>query len=161
MQRISNRQHPDQVYAAPQVHYVDREIEIPVLSEPQMIQTQVETRVEVPVDRIVEKIIHIESPPVDLKPLEERIHKMEVGHKIMAAFAEKVSNFNNGVMGELEMQRRALVAIKAQRDVDRKRRLQLIMKLKKQRDEQKVLNLRYKLAVGASLLLSILSLIIK
>lgn len=44
--------------------------------------------------------------------------------------------FLNKVMGELEMQRRAIIGLKAQRDIDRSRRLQLIMRLKKYRDKQ-------------------------
>lgn len=58
------------------------------------------------------------------------------------------------IITELEMQRRALVNIKAQRDIDRKRRLQLIMRLKKQRDEQKKLN--FKIILGITFLFLIL-----
>lgn len=157
MHRISNRQHPNQVHVAPKVHYIEREVS--VLSEPQIIETQVEKLVEVPVDRIVEIEKLVEVPvKVDLSGIHAHISKHE--QYLMALQAQIDRNYGS-IFSELEMQRRALVAIKAQRDVDRKRRLQLIMRLKKQRDEQKVWNLRCKLVMGTSLLLSILSLLIK
>lgn len=65
------------------------------------------------------------------------------------------------VLTELEMQRRALVALKTQRDIDRKRRLQFIQRVQKQNVTLKNTNKRLMYAVGASLVLSVLSLIIK
>jgi hypothetical protein len=65
------------------------------------------------------------------------------------------------IITELEMQRRALVGIKAQRDIDRSRRLQLIKRLKKERNEQRDMNFKLKLAIGFSFFVSILTLIIK
>lgn len=66
--------------------------------------------------------------------------------------------FQNVVMTELEMQRRALISIKAQRDVDRSRRLMLIRRLKK---EHKRTEFKLKLAMGASVIFTIAALIVR
>ncbi len=100
----------------------------------------------------------VEAATVDLQPLHDK-------HKEIDAKLNKVIEVHNrlaqGAVNELEMQRRALVGLKVQRDVDRKRRLQLLKRLKKHRDQVKKSSLQMKLAVGASLLLSIITLILK
>ncbi len=68
------------------------------------------------------------------------------------------NDFRIRVGTELEMQRRALVSIKAQRDIDRSRRLMLIKRLKK---ETQIVKKQLKLTIIACILLSIISLIIK
>ena len=67
------------------------------------------------------------------------------------------NDFKTRVGTELEMQRRALVSIKSQRDIDRNRRLMLIRKFKKEQENVKKL----KIIVVISLSLSIISLFIK
>jgi hypothetical protein len=79
--------------------------------------------------------------------------------EIMEANMKLVADFMNKVGNELEMQRRALVAIKIQRSVDRKRRLMLINKLKKQRQNMNIFVV--KVAICSSVLSIILSHFIK
>lgn len=148
MLRLSNRHQPQEV------KYVS------VPSEPRIVEKLVEVPidrlVEVPVEKIVEveKRVEMPAPAVDLSDIHANLKKHE----------QSLIHFNKAseqVYTELEMQRRALISIKAQRDVDRKRRLQLIKRLKKQRDEQKQSDMHMKLAIGVGIILSILSLIIK
>lgn len=70
-----------------------------------------------------------------------------------------VENNMHKVVAELEMQRRALVSLKAQRDLDRHRRLQLIKRLKKYKKQQDQFNLHLKCIVSLSVLVSILLLL--
>jgi hypothetical protein len=106
----------------------------------------------------VERIIEEKAPVIDLQPIHEKHQEFDL--KLMTII-QAHNQLANGVIGELEMQRRALVSLKAQRDIDRKRKLQLLKRLKKHHDKQKQVNFRYKLAIGASILFSILTLIIK
>ncbi len=86
-----------------------------------------------------------QAPEVDLEPIQEQLDQHEEVLKAVCA--------------ELEMQRRALVAIKVQRDVDRSRRLMLIKRLGKERTASKKTVLTLKVAIAASLLLPLLMLI--
>lgn len=62
---------------------------------------------------------------------------------------------------ELEMQRRALVALKVQQNIDRRNRIRLITRLKKERDSVRNMKFKLKLAISASLILSIASFFMK
>lgn len=153
MIRISNRTHSEHSLAGPQVHYVDRIVEVQTQADP-IIQT-IENRVEVPVDRIIEVEKLVKVPvDVDLSIINTHISNHE-------EYLQSLSNQLKLVAGELEMQRRALVAIKTQRDIDRNRRLMLMNRIKKEHKAHKKSVLKFKLAIGASLLLSIVSLIVK
>jgi uncharacterized protein with von Willebrand factor type A (vWA) domain len=142
---------------ATQVVYVDRpvvhHVETSIASEPQVIFQDREVIKEVPVE--VEKvIIQKEVEKVDLSEVHAHLahhhnHLLELQkHAQLAA-------------DELEMQRRALVGLKAQRDIDRSRRLMFIKRVKKERDTAKKLNLKLKLAIGVSLLMSLVSLLMR
>lgn len=169
MIRISNRHHSDKQIAGPQVQFVDRIVEVPVETEPSIehVHTHTERTIEVPVDRVVEveRVVHVQAPKVDLEPIYDKLLDLE-GRLLI--IAHNKNEFIKDASNELGMQSRALIAIKAQRDIDRNRRLMLIKRLKKERDalknEQnahKKMELKLKLAIGASLLLSIASLIVK
>jgi hypothetical protein len=165
MIRISNRNSTShQVQSAgPQVQYVDRIVERVVTSAPiESIVHTVETKiVEVPIDRTVEveKVVYMS---VDLKPLEDKISDMEKATLYNFNHIAAVQDGWNGkIITELEMQRRALVAIKQQRDIDRSRRLMLIQRIKKEQKAHDKTILKIKLVVSASILLSILTFIIK
>lgn len=114
------------------IQYIDREI--PVI---------IEKKVEVPVIHMVESSVSLET----LEKMDKQITNQE-----------KISR---SIAAELEMQRRALVAIKAQRDIDRSRRLMLIKRMKKEHDEHKKIAKHLRWTIAASLALSILVLIIK
>lgn len=62
---------------------------------------------------------------------------------------------------ELEMQRRALVVLKVQQNIDRRNRIRLITRLKKERDSVRNMKFKLKLAISASLILSIASFFMK
>lgn len=163
MIRISNRNHSQSsggISAGPQIQYVDRIVEVPVhihsQSEPE-IQV-VEREVPVVSERVVEKVVHIEAPQVDLAPIHERSNRHE---KALIQLHELYQNMAHSISGELEMQRRALVGLKTQRDIDRSRRLMLIRRMKKEQNLAKKREFKLKLAIGAGLLLSIVSLIVK
>lgn len=61
----------------------------------------------------------------------------------------------------LDMQSRALVALKAQRDIDRNRRLMLIRRMRKEQNAHKKVEMALKIAVSISLILSLIILITK
>ena len=117
------------------IQYVDREVvrEIPVSGETVVIQKE-----------------------VDLQPLHDKDVELDVK---LNKLGEIHNNFVQSVISELEMQRRALISIKLQRDVDRKRRLTLIKKLRKQRDANMRTNKIVYITLAASFLLSIITLI--
>src|SRR5271166_5489801 len=107
-QAVTKIQYVDRVVMAPapapvsveSLVYVDRPVEV--------LKT-----VEVPVDHIIEREVS-----VDLEPLKKQI--LEISQATaMAIF--KLNTELNKAGTELEMQRRALVAIKTQRDIDRSR----------------------------------------
>ncbi len=131
--RISHRNHNQKNHQAPAVNYVERIVEVPV---------------EVPVDQIVMQ-----------EWCKQRIDEQNTSHALLL---QDHKDYNTSVFDsmqvELEMQRRALVAIKAQRDVDRSRRLLLIKRMKKEHDKHKNTDLKLKLAVGASLIISFIAL---
>lgn len=164
MIRVSNRQHSNStgLQAGPQVQYVDRVVEVPVhthsQSEPEIQVVEKEVHVPVVTERVIEKIIHMEAPPVDLSGIHAHISRHEEHLRALDAHNQR---WIGGISSELEMQRRALVGIKTQRDIDRSRRLMLIRRMKKERAQAQKNELRLKLAIGASLLLSIVSLIVK
>jgi hypothetical protein len=150
---------------ATQIVYVDRpivhriEVEKQVMSEPEVIFQDREVIKEVSVE--VEKLVHMEAEKMDLEPIHNKFkehediltyHKAEIDTGIRKAKL---------VAEELEMQRRALVAVKAQRDIDRNRRFMFMNRVRRERDAMRKLHFKLKLAVGASLLVSIISLLIK
>ena len=147
---------------ATNVVYVDRIVEVPVHSEPiiEHTVTHSEHRVEVPVDRIVEveRRVEVQAPPVDLQPLISKLQELD---GMIRMVANNKNEFIKHASNELGMQSRALIAIKAQRDIDRSRRLMLIRRMRKEQNTHKKTELKLKLAIGASLLLSIASLIVK
>lgn len=110
---------------------------------------------EVPVETI---IVQRETEAVDMKPIYDKLFDIEsqlmVNAHINKEFREKAAT-------ELEMQRRALVGLKAQRDIDRNRRLMLINRIKKEQKARKATDLKLKLAIIASLMISIISLVVK
>ncbi len=98
---------------------------------------------------------------VNLEPVHNKLKKQEEvlnSHQDEIEAGMRAARF---VGNELEMQRRALVAIKHQRDIDRSRRLMLIQRMKKEQKAHKQSQKKMQLAVGASLLLSVISLLIK
>lgn len=70
-------------------------------------------------------------------------------------------NILDAMQTELAMQSRALIAIKMQRDIDRNRRLMLLRRMKKEHMFRQRTELKLKIAITASLLLSIMSMLIK
>jgi Inner membrane complex protein len=153
MVKLSNK--PD---TASSVQYVDRVVHAPAPA-PQVVEKTVYVNVPEVVEKIVEvpTVVEVQTP-VNLEPLyaNDNILKnklVELGDYTNAQFKT--------VATELEMQRRALVSLKAQRDVDRTRRLQFIMRTKKQHAELKKTAKRLKIAIGACLLLSLMSFFIK
>jgi hypothetical protein len=159
MIRVTNKS--DQ---ASHVVYVDRpviqEVEKQVISEPQIQFVEKEVIKEVPVE--VEKVVvQKEIEKVDLSIIHTVLKNHEQVLKNCIIDIQNSAKNEQLIVQELEMQRRALVAIKMQRDVDRSRRLTLIRRIKKERDLHKNKSLKLKLAIGASLILSIVSLIVK
>lgn len=159
MQRITNRnlsEHQD-----PIVRY--EYIEVPIVETKTEVQyVDREVIKEVPISVEVERII---SPEVDLAPIHANIKELQSiliqhSNKVADKLTEHSQNLELA-KNELEMQRRAFVAIKAQRDIDRKRRLQFIKRVKKEQTKMKQSHLKAKWALGACLLLSILALVIK
>jgi len=139
---------------ATKIEYVDRIVEVPVETIVhaktadtiiQYVDRETIKEILVPGDTIV-----MEAQKIDLDPLHAKDQELE--HKIQK-LGEIHNNLANSVINELEMQRRALVSLKMQRDVDRKRRLQLINKLRKFRDDHKTSDWKYKAGIGISLLL--------
>ena len=152
MQRLSNRNISETQEPVVQYKYVE------VASEP-IIQT-----IEIPVERVIEieKLVQMEADQIDLEPIKRDLN--EIKKHILLESHKNVKDHTT-VTTELEMQRRALVAIKTQRDIDRNRRLMLIRRMKKEKTAmlaaQKKDILILKLAMGASLLIAIVSLIVK
>lgn len=158
MERLSNRNHHSDkqepivryVYVetpAPQsetkIEYVDREVQVPAEtdSDHRMLREWCQQRID------EQNVAHAWK----LQDIRHDLTRADISN----------TNYLKLIADELEMQRRALVAIKMQRDVDRKRRLQLIQRLKRERDNNRELTFKIKLAMGASLLISILTFIIK
>jgi hypothetical protein len=152
--RLTNN--PETYTAMTKIQYVDRIVEVPVhvMSEPivhlstpeiQYVDRviEVEKRVEVPVIHMVESSVSFET----LEKFDKQILNQE-----------KISK---SIITELEMQRRALVALKTQRDIDRSRRLLLIQRMKKAHTAHKKQAFMFKLAISASLILSVTTLLIK
>lgn len=159
MQRLSNRLHSEKSHAAPQVQHVERIVEVQVASEPEIQY----------VDREVIKEVHVEQEArqpdqiivqeqVDLTPVTAAIEEIKM---VMNHNTKHHNDYLDNLRVNSDMQSRALVALKMQRDVDRKRRLTLIKRMRKEQNAQKRYELKLKLAIGASLLLSIASLIVK
>lgn len=152
MERISNRHHSTKSEAVVQYVYIEKEAPVVEMTEPEIQY----------VDREVIKEIHIPGETVvqavDLSAVHEHINSKHAESVKMMDVHQK---WFGSIQNELEMQRRALVGLKAQRDVDRKRRLTLIKRMKKDQDIAKKHEFKLKLAIGASLLLSIVSLIVK
>lgn len=156
MERITNRPMNGKSEPIVQIQYV--EVPAPQVSRPpDAIIQYVDREVirEIPVERIV---IQQDTKEADLSP----VHKKLKQHEEVADSRHAENNHKfNLVANELNMQSRALVGLKAQRDIDRSRRLMLIKRMKKERDAAQKNELKLKLAIGASLLLSIVSLIVK
>lgn len=158
MRRLSKRSFsPDE--QVPQLRYVY--VEKPV----------VETKeVEVPVEVIVQQEVPGETivlkQEVNLDAIKnwcsDRIDEQNVAH---AMKLQEVQEYNSHMFGliktELELQRRALIALKTQRDIDRNRRLMFMNRVKKERDRARKENFKLKLATGASIVLSLLTFIVK
>ena len=154
MIRLTNKpQHQQEIV------YVDRpviqhvEIPAPETKAPDAIVQYVDREVikEIPVEKVV---VQKEMEQVDLSPIHNHLqrHEDHLGN---------LTQFCKAAQTELEMQRRALVGLKTQRDIDRNRKLLLIRRLKKEKAAHKSHSLKLKLAIGACLLLSIVSLVVK
>jgi hypothetical protein len=142
---------------ATKVVYVDNPVVHQISSDPQIIYQDREVIKEVPVE--VEKVvIQKEIEKVDLTEIHAALLKQE---QRLQDLDERAGYWITSIGSELEMQRRALVGLKAQRDIDRNRRLMFIKRVKKERDEARKLNLKLKLAIGVSLIIAIVSLIVK
>lgn len=147
-----------------QVVYVDRHIvEASKAPDAIIIEKEVIRHVEVPVyhDVVVEKSSDLSDITKSLgnhkealQLLVDKLHEHNDNFNVLEQHSQKVAE-------ELEMQRRALVALRSQRSVDRSRRLMLIHRLRKEKNSIKSLSFKLRLAVAASLLLSIVSLIVK
>lgn len=136
MQRISNKSWDKEI------EYVEKQVLVPVTH-------MVDRIVEVP----VEKIIHVEVEKMqDLSHIEQKFDHHE-------SIFQSLHSWNGRIANEMEMQRRALVGMKQQRDVDRKRRLQMIHRIKKHKDALNSVTLKLKIAIACSVVLSILALI--
>jgi hypothetical protein len=162
--RITN--HPETGAAVTKIQYVDRPIEVApqmIISEPEIHYVDREVIKEVYAPASGEQIMIPQE--VDLNPIHEQIEqiKMVVDHN---------TKFHNEYLENLrlnsDMQSRALIALKSQRDIDRSRRLMLIKRIKKERnalrDEQishKKIELKLKIVMGVGILISIASLFIK
>ncbi len=133
---------------------VEKIVEVPV--EKIVVQ-----RVEVPVEveRLVEvpvREVEVRHEKVDLAPLEKRQQELE--RKIIEA--DNRQGLKHAQLTDLlDAQGRALVGLKADSHLARKRKLEMLRKLKRERDAQAKLNKQLKLAIAASLILSIVSLI--
>lgn len=163
MQRISNRHSTPSSEPVIQIRYVEVPTEVVV----QAPAVEPEIRY---MDREVIKEVHVSSPQTvihqeaDVAHVHELVEKRmeQQKHAINVRLAELQGHQHKvfeTVKTTIDMQSRALVALKAQRDIDRSRRLMLIRRLKKQRDEVHKLNLKFKLVIGMSLILTILSFI--
>lgn len=130
-------------------------IETPGQSEIQYIEVEKEVIREIETDPI---IIQQEAAQVDLEPIYDKLFDLE--SKLMVA-VDVNKNFRDKASMELEMQRRALVSLKAQRDIDRSRRLMFINRVKKENKARQAAELKLKLAIVASLMISIISLFVK
>jgi hypothetical protein len=157
MERLSNRQHAGKTEAVTQYVYLEKEPEIQYVDR--------EVIKEVPVETVV---VQYKETQVDLSDLRDYAVKQQALNdelkKVINTHADtlhQLMNWCNAAKEEFEMQRRALIGLKAQRDVDRKRRLTLIRRMKTEQDKAQKRELKLKLAIGASLLLSIVSLIVK
>lgn len=110
------------------------------------------------VDREVVKEVEVKSPPEtvyiekepDLTQYADRFQQYE--DVLKTHHSELQLNFKKFQMvaEELEMQRQALVALRIQRNIDRKNKLRLISRLKK---ERKKFNFKFKLMFGFNILL--------
>lgn len=97
----------------------------------------------------VEKPIYIEK--VVERPREDYEHAL-------ISIDNKHSQKHMQVNDYLELHSRALIGFKEQQLLDRKRRLQFIKKFKKEQAKQDKLILKLKLAVAASMILSLIAL---
>lgn len=95
----------------PVIEYVDRVVMHEVKSAPETIVVQKE---------------------VDLKPLTDKIHELEARLRVIA---QSKNDFIQQASAELEMQRRALVALKMQQVIDRRNRLRLLKRLNKEKQK--------------------------
>lgn len=173
MIRVSNKQHPEKEMAKPQVHYVDRVVEVEVPVEQQVIQY---------IDRPVETVVvEKDANLIDVKEwCQQRIEEQNVAHALLLQDHkdrnnEKTNELENKINiivqrfnevmthvgSELEMQRRAFIAVKIQRDVDRKRRLMFIKRVRKEQKKLEKQQFILKCALCASCLLTVISFFIK
>lgn len=153
MERLSNRnlsEHQDPIIqfkyietpGPVEVQYVDRDVTKEITSEPIILKQEVD------LSQVNEKLAnHAE-------------HLAKQNQHILAVQAH-TDRWYASICQELEMQRRALVGLKAQRDIDRSRRLMLLKRVKKEQNAHKKTELKLKLAMGASLILSILAITLR
>jgi hypothetical protein len=166
MQRLSNRLVSERSHSAPQVQHIDRVVEVPVHTtsiEFRDKEVFVDRIVEVPVEKIVEveKLTEVSSK-VDESYIQLRINELNTDIMLVHHdHKEWTDQRFDSVKTALDMQSRALVALKAQRDIDRDRRLMLIKRIKKEKTEQKVINKKLKIAIAVSIVLPLLLLFIK
>lgn len=147
MIRVSNKKHSEQI------QYIDRVVEVPAEKTVEYVDREVIK--EMPGETIViQKEANLDPVYNKFQEHETRLTRHDAEHQVNTKKSQMVAE-------ELEMQRRALVAIKTQRDIDRSRRLLLIRKLRKERQHIEKQELKLKLAIGASFLLTILSFFIK
>ena len=165
--RITNN--PETGSTVTKIQYVDRVVTTPAPEPIIQYVTHTITQ-EVQVDRIVEKLVVTSSPDftsninnheVRLIDLEEKTKSNLSVSRQQYEVQKSLQSDLNKMGNELEMQRRDLIGLKQQRDIDRSRRLMLIKRMKKEHEEQKATDRKLKIAIAVAALLPLLLLIIK
>lgn len=139
-------------------NFADSEVQIvnqPVIQPQPIIQAKPIIQY---VDREVIKEVMVPSPPETITVEKEpdlsqyAAYFQQYEDVLKTHHTELQINFKKFQMvaEELEMQRQALVALRAQRHIDRKNKVRLIKRLKKERNK---VNFKFKLVFGFSLLL--------
>lgn len=89
---------------------------------------------------------------IDLKSIYDHQIIIDSNMKVVTQFLNDVNRFLPQVSSELEMQRRVLVGLKIQRNIDRRNRLRLLKRLNKEKQKNKQNLLILKMAIGCTLM---------
>lgn len=152
MDRLSNRQHSQKSESVVQYVFVEKpavEIIVPS-SQPQIIYQDREVQVE--------KIVEVSADAAPIKEWsQKRLDEQNIAHALLLKDHKEHNDRRfELIKNELEMQRQAIVGLISQREIDRSRRLMLIKRMKKGQAESQKSNFKLRLAVGVSLLLTVL-----
>lgn len=132
------------------VIYIDRPVEVIVEK-----LIEVDKIIHIPVEKEVEVIKYIttkdEQLSKRLEQLEYQLIQKDLDLKHLVSKLDEEKNLND----------RVLIGVKHQLMIDRKRKLSLIKNLKKKHLQNKKLQKQMKLAIGASVVLTLLSFLIK